>query len=113
MKYYLFVDDERDPKFLETRGLRTFPNWEIARTQYEAEGIIHSCGLPAFISFDHDFGPEEAGNGHDLAKWLVEMALDGAFDLTELEYQVHSMNPIGKRNIEGVLESYLKGVRNG
>ena len=59
------------------------------------------------ISFDHDYGPDDAGNGHDLAKWLVEQDLDGLIDLTPLRYQVHSRNPIGARNIRGVLDAYL------
>lgn len=108
----LFVDDERDPTFLnrlqaEGEAVDSEGPWTVARTQHEAQALIEARGLPEVISFDHDYGPEEAGNGHDLAKWLVEQDLDGALDLTRLRYQVHSRNPIGARNIRGVLDAYL------
>ena len=114
--YRLFVDDERDPAFLEflirqgSRDITPDGPWVIARTQQEAEQIIAVRGLPEMISFDHDYGPPEAGNGHDLAEWLVEQALDGSLDLRALKYQVHSRNPVGQVNIRGVLDSYLNSL---
>ena len=114
--YRLFVDDERDPAFLEflirqgSRDITPDGPWVIARTQQEAEQIITVRGLPEMISFDHDYGPPEAGNGHDLAEWLVEQALDGSLDLRALKYQVHSRNPVGQVNIRGVLDSYLDSL---
>ena len=115
--YRLFVDDERDPAFLEflirqgSRDITPDGPWVIARTQQEAQELITMRGLPEMISFDHDYGPTEAGNGHDLAKWLVEEALDGRLDLRNLTYQVHSRNPVGQVNIRGVLDSYLKRLK--
>ena len=115
--YRLFVDDERDPAFLAflaTHGVRDLVQggpWVVARTQQEAQRIITERGLPELISFDHDYGPPEAGNGHDLAKWLVEQALDGSLDLRMLKYQVHSRNPVGQVNIRGVLDSYLNSLK--
>jgi len=83
----------------------------VVRTQQEAEQLITERGLPELISFDHDYGPLEAGNGHDLAKWLVEEALDGRLNLRGLRYQVHSRNPVSQVNIRGVLDSYLNGLK--
>ncbi len=114
--YRLFVDDERDPAFLEflirqgSRDIDPAGPWVVVRTQREAEQLITERGLPELISFDHDYGPPEAGNGHDLAKWLVEEALDGRLDLRNLRYQVHSRNPVGQINIRGVLDSYLNSL---
>ena len=114
--YRLFVDDWRDPAFLAflaTHGVQDLVQggpWVIARTQSEAQQIITERGLPELISFDHDYGPPGAGNGHDLAKWLVEQALDGLIDLRPLKYQVHCRNPVGRVNIRGVLDSYLKSL---
>ena len=114
--YRLFVDDERDPAFLAflaTQGVHDLVQdgpWVIARTQAEAQRIITERGLPELISFDHDYGAPEAGNGHDLAKWLVEQGLDGRLDLRALKYQVHSRNPVGRVNIRGVLGSYLSSL---
>ena len=111
--YRLFIDDEREPAFLEflirqgSRDLVPDGPWVVVRSQPEAQQLISKRGVPEMISFDHDYGPLEAGNGHDLAKWLVEEALDGRLDLRGLRYQVHSRNPVGQVNIRGVLDSYL------
>ena len=115
--YRLFVDDEHDPTFLGflirqgSRDITPDGPWVIARTQQEAQELITLRGLPEMISFDHDYGPPEAGNGHDLASWLVEEALDGRLDLRNLQYQVHSRNPVGQINIRGVLDSYLNSLQ--
>lgn len=112
MTWKLFVDDEREPAFLtflKMRGedVEADGPWVVARTQSEAQELILRLGVPSFISFDHDYGPPEAGNGHDLAKWLVEQALDGRVRLEGLRFQVHSRNPVGAANIRGVLEGFL------
>ena len=107
----LFVDDLRKPEYLEqtkTHGqvfaFTTGP-WHVAINQWEAQALITAKGLPSVISFDHDYGEEEqTGNGHHLAQWLAERHIEGTFDLRAMNYQVHSSNPEGKRNIIGVLE---------
>ncbi|WP_407541676.1 hypothetical protein Q0M94_19495 (plasmid) [Deinococcus radiomollis] len=115
--YRLFVDDEHDPAFLAflirqgSRDLVPEGPWVIARSQPEAQQIITVRGLPEMISFDHDYGPAEAGNGHDLARWLVEEALKGRLDLRNLQYQVHSRSAVGQVNIRGVLDSYLNSLK--
>jgi len=102
-KYRLFIDDER---------LAALKNGEmilIVRNFEEAVEIMESLGCPEFISFDHDLG-EESKTGYDIAKWIVEkdMDEDQEFIPDEFEYYVHSQNPIGKSNIEGLLNSYIK-----
>ena len=59
-------------------------------------------GLPDFISFDHDLG--EDLSGYDCAKYLVEYCLAHQRPLPD--YQVHSQNPVGKENIERLLENF-------
>lgn len=59
-------------------------------------------GLPDFISFDHDLG--EDLSGYDCAKYLVEYCLTHKLPLPN--YQVHSQNPVGKENIERLLENF-------
>lgn len=59
-------------------------------------------GLPDFISFDHDLG--EDLSGYDCAKYLVEYCLEHQLPLPD--YQVHSQNPVGKENIERLLENF-------
>lgn len=115
--YRLFVDDEREPIFLKflirqcVSDLVTEGPWVIVRSQPKVQRLITGRGLPELISFDHDYGPPEAGTGHDLAKWLVEEALDGRLDLRGLRCQVHSRNPVGQINIRGGLDSHLNSLK--
>ena len=101
MTWSLFIDDERYP--VDGDG----HNWRIARTLDEVVALIEQHGMPEHISFDHDLG-DDVPTGHDIARRLVEMDLDGLIDMpTEMSFYVHSQNPIGKDNIEGLLENYL------
>lgn len=84
-------------------------------------------GLPDMISFDHDladehYTPEEYWDdfeasekyqkevevnykektGYDCAKWLIEYCTNNNLKLPK--YYVHSMNPVGARNIKNLLE---------
>jgi hypothetical protein len=119
--YNLFLDDVRDAnKFLS--DLRA---WETVRNYNEFVRIIQQRGLPQFISFDHDLDWEhypmnnaKSGSvvldydsykektGMDCAKWLIEYCMRTKQLLPE--FQVHSMNPIGKLNILSLLNSYKK-----
>lgn len=56
-----------------------------------------------FISLDHDLGPPEAGSGYDVAKWIEKMAFYGS--LRRLKWDIHSMNPVGRRNIASSMEN--------
>lgn len=51
-----------------------------------------------YIDFDHDLG--EGKSGYDVAKWIVEN------HVYNVHYRVHSMNPIGRQNIEQLLDHY-------
>lgn len=51
-----------------------------------------------FISFDHDLG--DIKSGYDIAKYLVEK------QIPVNEYSVHSANPVGRFNIEQLLNHY-------
>lgn len=50
------------------------------------------------ISFDHDLG--ENKSGYDVAKYIVEN------HIPIKEYKVHSANPVGRFNIEQLLNHY-------
>ena len=79
----------------------------IARTYEEAINLIEEKGMPNFISFDHDLG-DKIPTGFDLSKWIVEKDLDNnGFIPKDFSFYVHSQNPQGKLNIEGLLNQYL------
>lgn len=101
----LFLDDIRFPP-RNAEG-EIDGNWRIARTVDEAISMCKVKGLPWFISFDHDLGDEENGTGMEFAKWLVEYHISNDIKPT-FDYAIHSMNPIGAKNIDSYLQSFIK-----
>lgn len=65
------------------------------------------------ISFDHDLGDDDTAM--IFVKWLIDYDLDnnGKIIPENFSYNVHSANPVGKENIEGLLQSYLNFKKNG
>lgn len=99
---WFFLDDEREPPAQLDR------HWSIFRTGESMIAHIARFGLPDGISFDHDLG-EGIMSGHDVIKELVEMALDGNLPYTtELQYDVHSQNPVGAKNIHAAMNDLMK-----
>lgn len=104
----LYLDDLRTPHE---------DGFTILRSYEEAVTYIEEYGLPDLISFDHDLGVDEVGRllltGYDFAKWLIEADLDGRIDIPPtFDFIVHSQNPVGKENIEKLLEGYLRVKRS-
>jgi hypothetical protein len=104
MSWKLYIDDIRTPSDSN--------EWVIARTSRKAISLIQSLGFPHKISFDHDLGDDD--DAMKVAKWIVNTDLDKE-DNGELNwipanfsFVVHSANPTGKQNIEGLLSGYLK-----
>ena len=99
-KYKLFIDDEREPAKIKFDY--------IARDYKERMKIFDKNGCPAYISFDHDLG-SNSKTGFDIVKDMVERDLDknGRWIPKNFDYYVHSANPVGKKNIEGLLDNYL------
>lgn len=96
--YTMYIDDIRDPNSQFNM---------IARSSIEAVAIMSENGCPNFISFDHDLG------GNDTAmvvvNWMISHDLDHKnFIPDDFTFNVHSANPVGAKNIEGSLNSYLK-----
>jgi hypothetical protein len=104
--------------------LPNIPNeqWTVVRSYSDFVEVVNKLGLPMFVSFDHDLGLSHYGHGsngddipydsytektgYDAAKWLVDYCMKNG--VKHPPYVVHSMNPVGKRNIESYIESYLR-----
>lgn len=83
--------------------LRTTPNGFIRVYNYDDFiNYINRNGLPDFISFEHDLGLGKTG--YDCAKFLVDYCLHNELKITE--FTVHSQNPVGKENIEKLLNNF-------
>lgn len=94
----LFIDDLREPPD---------DSWVVVRSYTEAIDYLANTGMPDIISFDHDLGLEETG--YDTAKWIVNKVIDKELDIPDnFVYHVHSANPVGKRNIEALLDNFTK-----
>lgn len=119
----LYLDDDADearrpdisvenPGWRARAALPLFPpvlqhlgEWVIAKNYREAIEAIDALGFPTFVSFDHDIASEETGV--DVAKYLIELDLDTETMPEDFAFEVHSANPVGRKNINGLLESYL------
>jgi hypothetical protein len=129
----LFLDDIRMPSdctnYMASGVYRLF-EWKIVRNYNEFVLAIQK-EFPDTISFDHDLAHEhyedlmsnenwdKANNtiklkynnykektGYDCCKWLINYCIDNKLKLPEII--VHSMNPVGKENILGLIRSFKK-----
>lgn len=85
-------------------------DWVIARSFEEAVAHVEERGMPSFISFDHDLGTGKSGK--DFANWLVDRDLDHPSIPDCFGFEVHSGNPVGRRNIRDLLDAYLAARRD-
>jgi hypothetical protein len=129
--YNLFLDDFRSPLDCHYMGDSAFyfkTEWQIVRNYDEFVKFIETkwneSEFPAVVSFDHDLGDDHYGipvteetyesvftglkekTGLDCAKWLINFCLEKGVNLPH--FRVHSMNPIGAKNIFSLLENFRK-----
>jgi hypothetical protein len=121
--YNLFLDDVRIPTHVTWADVPKDQHYSVVRNFNEFVDIISLRGLPKFVCYDHDLSAEhykdigkpsmnyndyEERTGYDCAKWLVAYCLEK--NIKHPPYVVHSLNPIGKNNIESYIESYNKSL---
>jgi len=110
-KKYLFLDDIRtvdmvyEPIFTE--------HFDVVRSYKAFVEYIKQNGLPYFISFDNDLGLDNndsvAPDGYAAAKWLE---YESGLDLKNLQFAVHSANPVAAEQIRGLLHNYIKFLKS-
>ena len=127
MSYNLFLDDIRVP-YLNDNNIMSnaycytkyykykSEDWIIVTNYDEFITYIINNGLPKLISFDNDLSDmhyitnDESKytekTGYDCAKWLCEYCINNKLHLPE--YIIHSMNPVGKINIDTYLKNFKK-----
>ena len=123
--YNLFLDDYRIPHdaFLYTKDSDFIMlQWKIVTNYDEFVSLItkeyENGKFPNIVAFDHDLADihytEPVGDysdmkektGYHCAQWLANFCMDN--DIKLPSFKVHSMNPVGKKNIESYLNNYLK-----
>lgn len=114
MSYSLFLDDDDVYRHPPAWSPPVGEQWVVARTMEEAKAYVCENGFPDFISFDHDLGPDS--EAIDFVHWLIGLDMDqresadtdSRFCFSEhFRFHVHSANPIGRDNINGLLTNYL------
>lgn len=104
--YSLFLDDCREPP-------KDGKNWTVCRSYNEFVQTVELRGLPEFVTFDHDLADEHYGGdfskektGLDAARWLMEYCTQQ--NKTFPNWGVHSMNPVGRKNIIDEIVRFIK-----
>ena len=140
MKYNLFLDDIREPEeaYSYTQlSIYTELNWKIVRNYEEFINYIKRNHkkysiMPEIISFDHDLADEhyrpsmitdpekysgyydngtfKEKTGMECAKWLVNFCMDNGVKMPKC--YVHSMNPVGSKNIINYINNYISVIEN-
>lgn len=128
-KYNLFLDDIRFPeKVFDYTGDKMYltPDWVIVRSYDEFVKYVTENGLPETVSFDHDLADEhyhrdmykgvaeyskhyesfKEKTGYDCVKWMVDYCINNEKPFPN--WYLHTMNPVGKANMEGYIRSYLR-----
>jgi len=121
MIYNLYLDDFREPvDSFYYLGNPTYNilDWKIVRNYDEFVKMIQENGIPETISFDHDLNyidyervanyddnPEKTG--YHCAKWLIYYCIDNKLEIPKT-ILIHSMNPVGSRNIKSLFDTYKK-----
>lgn len=124
----LFLDDVRKPSDVTWLSYPEDIEWYIVRNYNEFVEYTISKGVPEYISFDHDLALEhytpmeywdnyseskkyqEAQNykektGKDVAEWLCNYCEENNIEFPS--YSIHSLNPVGKDNIQKTIATYL------
>ena len=127
MKKFLWLDDIRNPHMSVWRD-QYIPEFESqtdeiiwVKNYNEFVDWITQNGLPTEVFFDHDLSDirpipnsslviasdwNEEMTGYDCAKWLVDYCMDNDLDLPM--WSIQSANPVGRNNINGILNNYKK-----
>ena len=98
---FVFLDDERKPP-----ATGRFAKSKIIRSYGAFTSLIDRLDNIDGVSFDHDLSDEKTGM--DCAHYLINSDLTRDIIPRTFVLAVHSMNPVGARNIEMLMANYFK-----
>ena len=101
-KLVLWIDDIRNPKTYYTDN-----DYDIIWCKSVNEAIkeyllIHDLNIATVIDLDHDAG-DYFLDGGDYIKFLDWMEEHYANEIPYIEWRIHSMNPVGMKNMFTIL----------
>lgn len=118
----ILIDDERNFEDIKWIGYNNVSEVIVLRTFKQFKDYVNNLSTikDSFFTFDHDL--QDFYNkpysdrlyeytGLDCAKYLIEAIMDRPeLDIKDLNYVTHTMNPVGRENIESYIESYKKSL---
>ena len=96
----LWIDDQIDDP--ETPERWVPEGWTGVKSALQACRMLSRFHVTD-VSFDHDLGPPQAGTGYLIARFIESRAARGA--IAPVNWEVHSSNPVGRRNIAAAMLS--------
>lgn len=75
-------------------------------SQHILVDILFSSHLIEEISFDHDLG-EDSLTGYEILNVIEQMIVAGTWG-GNLNFHIHSSNPVGRKNMERAIDSMVK-----
>ena len=110
----LWLDDMRDPNnykdFYINQYVRDCDEIVWVKNYREFCNYLNSNEFPAYVFFDHDLGEELTG--YDCCKYMVDFLMDNNIDPNDYHFIVQSANPVGRENIYGLVNNYIKYYNN-
>ena len=98
-RVFIWLDDEREINRFWINEADPSVEFILVRdAQSCISALQDNIGNKIFISLDHDLGI--GGTGYDVAKFIVANSIEIA------GFSVHSMNPVGNRNILELMLHY-------
>ena len=102
----IFIDDVRFPPD---------SSWLLVKDVASAMKCIkHNLNEVTLISFDHDLGEDVnqiPTTTIPIATYLEELAYNGQYP-KQLKLQIHSANPVGRKNLELIFKSIQRFINN-
>lgn len=106
----LWLDDIRDPnvfkEFYIPQFVSVYDEIVWVKNYDEFANYISNNEFPNYIFFDHDLGEEL--NGYDCCKYVVDFMMEHNIDPNKPSFIVQSANPVGRDNIYGLINNYIK-----
>lgn len=110
----IFLDDERDPKYVKSMMGKYYPqDWIIARNYFDFCKLVdQNLDSIKIVSFDHDIASYDTDGkewtGKDATDYLINKCLDTGQKFPS--WFVHTSNTSGRPNIIGAILNFLKYI---
>jgi hypothetical protein len=99
MSWKLWLDDQLDT----VQARKTPPGYLGATSSLQAINLVKIHGPPTYMDLDHDLG--EADTAMKFLDYLREN-----YPRSPPDYSIHSMNPVGRKNIHMFMYRWISQV---